>query len=330
MKKYGNGTRTSFLKDKKSLSGELAWRLIRAYEMRLSPQKASKYNFEIKQLIPGATADNRILDRLNNIKYSSLPSIIEILISGNSKINPEYRESVLESGLPEEYRTSIWTRLSYQYRMHPDISRYPRALVYTSEDGKSVALKDSPMIKREWNYKRYHERVIWMQVNTPSEVSGNNQRTNSNRNEINKIISELEYFLKFASSTRNPEAPYWTVALLSFYKPQTRELKKAMQKMFGGKGALYDTKDKSARIFVGNVDSMQGREADIVFLSLVRTGGLGFLDNTNRVNVAITRAKYQLVIVGNNKVFNRKGYEDTLIYKLASQIKPDYDFGTGR
>lgn len=320
----------TFLKEKKSLSQELAWRLIRAYEMRHSPAKGSKYKFEIKQFILDEDKRDRIVNRLDNIKYSSLPSIIEILISGNSKVNQFYRESALESGLPMEYRNSIWTRLSYQYRMHPEISFYPRTLVYTSEDGNSVALRDSPILKREWNYKRYHKRVTWLQVSNAPDNNQNNQKSNLNIGEVRKVLCELEHFLKFASSTRNPEMPYWTVALLSFYKPQTRELKKAMQKMFGGKGSIYFTADRSARIFVGNVDSMQGREADIVFLSMVRTGGLGFLDNTNRLNVAITRAKFQLVIVGNNKVFTKKRYEDTLIYKLASQIKPDYDFGTGK
>ena len=329
-KQYNDRALKTFLKEKKSLSQELAWRLIRSYEMRNSPPKAAKYKFEIRQFILDEDKKERIVNRLDNIKCSSLPSIIEILISGNSKVNQFYRESALESGLPMEYRNSIWTRLSYQYRMHPEISFYPRTLVYTSQDKKSVALKDSPMLKREWNYKRYHKRVTWLQVSIAPVNNQKNQKSNLNIGEVNKVLGELEHFLKFASSTRNPEMPYWTVALLSFYKPQTRELKKAMQKMFGGKGSIYFTADRSARIFVGNVDSMQGREADIVFLSMVRTGGLGFLDNTNRLNVAITRAKYQLVIVGNNKVFTRKSYEDTLIYKLASQIKPDYDFGKGK
>lgn len=313
----------------KSLSEELAWRLIRSYEMRNSAMKATQYNFEISELLLNLNDNYKIIDRLNNIKYSSLPSIIDILISGNSKINPNYRESVLESGFTKEYRTSIWTMLSYQYRMHPEISYFPRKLVYTSDDGNDIALKDSTMISRQWNYKRYYKRVIWLQVSNARDFNRDNERPNLNRKEISKIIGELEHFIKFASSTRNPSYHHWTVAILSFYKPQTRELKKEMQKIFGGGGPIYFTADRSARIFVGNVDSMQGREADIVFLSMVRTGGLGFLDNTNRLNVAITRSRYQLVMVGDNNVFTRKRYKDTLIFKLASQIKTDYDFSSG-
>ena len=55
--------------------------------------------------------------------------------------------------------------------------------------------------------------------------------------------------------------------------------------------------------FVGTVDAFQGSEADVVLLSLVRNnarvggGGLGFLRDRRRMNVAISRAKYKLIIV---------------------------------
>ena len=111
---------------------------------------------------------------------------------------------------------------------------------------------------------------------------------------------ELDAFLEYAEGNKHPDSSQWTVAILSFYKPQTRLLTQLLSaRRFKGRGHVYFNNDGSIKIFVGNVDSMQGREADIVFLSMVRRGGLGFLDNTNRINVAITRAKYQLVVVGN-------------------------------
>ncbi|MCK5345113.1 MAG: ATP-binding domain-containing protein, partial [Candidatus Heimdallarchaeota archaeon] len=56
------------------------------------------------------------------------------------------------------------------------------------------------------------------------------------------------------------------------------------------------------KIDVCTVDRFQGHEADIVLLSFVRSGdGIGFLDNPNRLNVAITRARHQLVIFGDKK-----------------------------
>ena len=54
-----------------------------------------------------------------------------------------------------------------------------------------------------------------------------------------------------------------------------------------------------------SIDSSQGREFDIVFVSMVRTQPGNFIQEYNRINVAITRAKHGLVIVGNAKNLSR-------------------------
>jgi len=61
-----------------------------------------------------------------------------------------------------------------------------------------------------------------------------------------------------------------------------------------------------------SVDSIQGDEADIVFLSMSRTDRVGFLDNPNRLNVAITRARFQLVIFGKYDFFSGPKSSDDL------------------
>ena len=50
-----------------------------------------------------------------------------------------------------------------------------------------------------------------------------------------------------------------------------------------------------------SIDSSQGREFDIVFVSMVRTRSGTFIKEQNRINVGITRAKHGLVIIGNAK-----------------------------
>jgi superfamily I DNA and/or RNA helicase len=60
------------------------------------------------------------------------------------------------------------------------------------------------------------------------------------------------------------------------------------------------------------VDKFQGHEADIVFLSMVQTRRDGFMDNPNRLNVAITRAKFQLVIIGDHSYFSQNSRSDDL------------------
>ena len=59
---------------------------------------------------------------------------------------------------------------------------------------------------------------------------------------------------------------------------------------------------------VANVDAFQGREKDFIILSCVRSNehqGIGFLNDARRLNVALTRAKYGVIIIGNAKVLSR-------------------------
>jgi superfamily I DNA and/or RNA helicase len=59
------------------------------------------------------------------------------------------------------------------------------------------------------------------------------------------------------------------------------------------------------RLLVGTVDSFQGREFDVVFLSVVKTaGGFGFLELYNRLNVAMSRQEKLLVAVGDSRFFD--------------------------
>ena len=216
-----------------------------------------------------------------------LPSIYGLLSKGHGLGG----ESVLNTGLPIEALNQRSVSLNYQNRMHPQISEYPRKSFYsltaigTKVNTASVEtlLLDNPdLAKRHWKLSSYYGfRSIWWDVPSGKETGEENPI------EAYVIANECIRMLE--------KAPSISIAVICFHKHQRRLIRKALNEL--GDESLSAAVDKIETL---TVDSCQGREADVVFVSFSLPQGSMFMRDPNRLNVAITRARHQLVLVGNH------------------------------
>lgn len=93
------------------------------------------------------------------------------------------------------------------------------------------------------------------------------------------------------------------IGVITPYEGQRAYLVQHMQYQGSLHSKLYQ------EIEIASVDAFQGREKDIIIMSCVRSNehqGIGFLNDPRRLNVALTRAKYGIIIVGNPKVLSKQ------------------------
>lgn len=281
---------------------EISWRLIRMFEQRDNDVNADKSTLtrlkeEVDQMIPEGD-EEACKKRIRIFEQIYLPSCMELLSRGYG----EYRDLALFRGIPEKMLDERCVELSYQHRCHPQIAQLASDEFY---DG--MAMRSEHMDgKREWPYKRFGKKhVHW------ENIRGRCDHKNRNRNEQRWIANELEKFREFAKAKPKKDGK-WSVAVLSFYKEQAEELKNVCLRVF---------KDcsKFVTFSVGSVDSFQGHEADIVFLSYSNQVATCFIGAPNRLNVAITRARYMMVNVGNWRAMSKgQGALGRIVQKLKN------------
>lgn len=174
--------------------------------------------------------------------------------------------------------------LSEQYRMHPDICD----LVNVFYDGKLET--KCTREDRDHNLGLYDGKaVVWIDMPFsdlyPAEVKHQSVKRDC---EVDRIRKELVQIL-----ARNED---YKIGIITFYSAQAKCLNDMVHEYFPG---------EIHRIRVGTVDAFQGKEFDVVLLSIVRSNRetdprrrVGFLNNDNRLCVAFSRAKRLLIAVG--------------------------------
>ncbi len=284
--------------------------------------RRSEISQDIDNLLP-YWKDEREIESLQKdlilIKKIAFPSILEIIQEGFHEIKnenlPYYKMTVSTHGFTSADKEIRYELLEYQHRMHPEISKFSREQIY-----RGKALKDNYNLSklRKWNYKKYASRIIWVNI-----LTRNSSKININLNEAHRLLDELKSFLDFSKNNPKNGNEFWDVAVLTFYSYQEEFLKNLINDFFGRKmnSREFIVPKYNINIKICTVDRFQGHEADIVFLSFVKTNSVGFLNSLNRLNVAITRARYQLVMIGNKKFFLDQKISPTL--KELAKIQDD-------
>jgi len=302
----------------KNWAEEIAWRIDREHQLRMIEKSKLKGNYgkAILELIPKSLNREEVEQQINQIASIAFPSILESLVKGIAGRKSKLPSTISE-GFNQAELESRKTTLVYQQRMHPEISRFPRERFYKSEN----ALLDLERPKhieslRQWNYNKYSQRCVWV------DVEGKTIK-NYNKEEVDMLMQHLKEFIEYAKHHHQPEGKEWTVACLTFYRGQENKIREKLQALTGNENGFSNFNITAGKekisIKLHTVDKFQGHEADVVFLSMVQTERDGFMDNPNRLNVAITRAKFQLVIIGKQSYFlNRSQSED--LKALAQQV----------
>ncbi|MEX1365552.1 MAG: AAA domain-containing protein [Nannocystaceae bacterium] len=285
------------------LAPELAWRLTRIHELRHShgQRERDRLRRDLDGLRPYAVDISEPLAELEDI---GLPSILEVLQEGIGEERSQ-RRSALTLGFRASQPADFAARfesLSFQHRMHPTISEFPRDVIYQGQalrDANTVAQRDGTI---DWDFGDFRARRTWC------HVSGHDHQ-GVNATEVEAVEELVLDFIEWAKSKGPPNRSNpcrWEVACLAFYVKQERALSQMLQKITGDERTTrLEVPDAPVEIVCGTVDRFQGREADLVLLSMRNARRIGFLDSPNRLNVATTRARQQLVVVGNADYFGR-------------------------
>jgi hypothetical protein len=306
--------------EEKTWGGEVAWRLARQYENRLSrSQQGERLDTQVQGLLPaqGLHAQHtpdKVRRAIDGIRRVALPSVLESLQNGFERREGQKTGTALSDGLPGNVREQRHVLLEYQHRMHPEISAYSREHIYA---GEALHDPDDMAERRAWVYSRYPQRAIWLDVKPDKGDKGN-----SNRREADEVIKEIRAFHAWVKANPRTDGKVWSVAVLSFYRGQEKLLRERLRVLSKQRQAFRnfylggDKHKHEVQVEVCTVDRFQGHEADLVLLSFVKNHPTVFLGSPNRLNVAVTRARYQLVLVG-----NRQGLADERYPELSALVK---------
>ncbi|KAL4986409.1 RNA helicase-domain-containing protein [Aspergillus falconensis] len=211
-----------------------------------------------------------------------------VLVGDHQQLGPVImNKKAAKAGLNQ----SLFERL---YRMHPCLSEFPSNMFYEGSLQNGITSFDR--LRREVDFPwpiLDSPMMFWSNLgNEEISASGTSYLNRTEAANVEKIVTR---FFKAGVQPKD-------IGIITPYEGQRSYIVSSMQATGTFKKEHYK------EIEVASVDAFQGREKDFIILSCVRSNdhqGIGFLSDPRRLNVALTRAKYGLVILGNPKVLSK-------------------------
>ncbi len=257
--------------------------------------------------------------------HCQLPPTVKSIAALRAGLGKTLMERIAEN------KPEVVTLLKIQYRMNEEIMRFSSDWFYGGQVESAPQIKyrsildyDHPITWIDTGELSEERRVKSEEFNSSSDDAseGSEEQENSSLfthhsslykeqfvgesyGRINKAEAELtlltlaEYFTKIGKQRVLSDSI--DVGIISPYRAQVQYLKKLIKK--------YEFfKPYRRLISVNTVDGFQGQERDVILISLVRSndeGQIGFLKDLRRMNVAMTRARMKLIILGNKDTMTK-------------------------
>ena len=228
--------------------------------------------------------------------HHQLPPTIKCIEAARGGLDCTLMQKVTDS------KPEVVSLLKTQYRMHDDIMRFPSHWFYNDE------LRSAPEVKHR-GILEYDTPVVWLDTAdchfTEDQLADSMSRIN--KDEANLLVSTLQTYIGKIGKERVLDESI-DFGLISPYKSQVHYIRGLIKR-----NAFF--KPFRRLITVHTVDGFQGQERDVIMISLVRAndkGQIGFLGDLRRMNVAITRARMKLIILGDAPTMTRHAFYKAL------------------
>lgn len=271
-------------------------------------------NVEFETVIIDEAAQCIELSALIPLKYGATKCI---LVGDPEQLPPTVLSRLAKS---YGYEQSLFVRmqrnhpkdvhlLDTQYRMHPEISRFPSQQFYNSR------LIDGPKMA-ELRVQPWHASSILGPYRF-FDVVGVQSKEARGHSLIN--VPELNAAIQLYQRLKTDYRSYdfkGKIGIITTYKAQLNELKRRFSMKFGDE--IFE------EIEFNTTDAFQGREREIIIFSCVRAkaaGGIGFLNDIRRMNVGLTRAKSSLWVLGDSRALEQGEFWNRLIQDAKSRTR---------